>query len=215
MLSLKMMFWRVNILVYTIYIAWNGGVYVKTDENADDMSVLEFLYTKYKRLMMREALLILRNKDDAEDAVQLACLKMLPHLKEINFKESGMICNFIKIVVRNAAIDTYRKKIYLNTKEDFIDSLSEHKLDEYGSISDLVIEKESIKRIDEAINKLPDKYREIILLEKVMCYSREDTMKMLGESYETLKKRMTRAKSKLLEILKEEGLNDGREKLKW
>ena len=39
-------------------------------------------------------------------------------------------------------------------------------------------------------------------------------MKILNTNYETLKKRMTRAKTKLLEALKKEELNDGREDIR-
>ncbi len=34
-------------------------------------------------------------------------------------------------------------------------------------------------------------------------------MELLGENYETIKKRMTRAKTKLLDVLKREELNGG------
>ena len=184
------------------------------EENKDDLSVLEYLYVKYKNLMFREALYIVHDENDAEDIVQQACLKLIPYVKNIKYKEEGMTCNFIKVVVRNIARDSFRKSLYLNKKEDVFDHVSESDSDFYAGVTDSIIERENVKLIDEAINKLPDKYREIILLEKIYCYPREETMKMLGLSYEAAKKRMTRAKSMLLEILKKEGLNDGREKLR-
>ena len=81
-------------------------------------------------------------------------------------------------------------------------------------VSDIVIGKESVDRIAQEIKKLPEKYRDVLLLEKVFGYSRDDTMRLLNQNYETLKKRMTRAKTKLLDALRKEDLNDGRENIR-
>ena len=80
-------------------------------------------------------------------------------------------------------------------------------------VADIVISKETVNRIAEEIEKLPEKYRDVLILEKVFGYSREDTMKLLGANYEAIKKRMTRAKKKLLEALRREELDDGRQNI--
>lgn len=197
-------------------IRQGGGEVVVNTENRNRIGISKFerIYEKHKKVMYKEAYNVLQNSHDVEDAVQQACLRLLQCAERIKEDEVGMTCNFIKIVVRNVAKDLYRDKIYLNTKEDAIDMLADDwtRMCRIGVV-DLVIDKENVGRIVKAIDNLPEKCRDILLLEKVFGYSREETMILLGESYETLKKRMTRAKTKLLEALRKEDLDDGRENI--
>lgn len=179
-----------------------------------DLSKLERIYEKYKRIMYKEAYTILKDVDDTEDAVQQAFVRIVNCIDRIKEEEAGMTCNFLKIVVRNVAKDIYKKRLYLNTKEDTIDSLEEVLSSDCKEVTDIVIDKESVSRIAKEIENLPEIYRDVLLLEKVYGYSREDSMRILGANYETLKKRLTRAKTKLLEALRKEELNDGREDIR-
>ena len=178
--------------------------------NETNYARLERIYEKYRAIMYREAYNILHDVNDAEDAVQQSFLKLINYMDRIKEEEAGMTCNFLKIVVRNIAIDIYKKRLYLNNREDAVDILDETTTGYSAEVSDLVIDRESVERISKQIEKLPEIYRDVLLLEKVYGYSREETIKILGTNYETIKKRMTRGKNKLLEALKKEGLNNGR-----
>lgn len=181
--------------------------------NEDSFSKIERIYEKYKNLMYKEAFAILRDSHDTEDAVQQAFLKLIRCADKVKDDDPRMTCNFLKIVVRNVSIDLYKKRIYLNNAEDAIDLVEDNATDFGMDVDDIVISQETICRIAKEIEKLPDKYRDVLLLIKVHGYSKEETMEILNISYETLKKRMTRAKKKLLATLKEEGLNDGRQSI--
>lgn len=179
----------------------------------NDCAKLERIYEKYKNIMYKEAYSVLRDPHDSEDAVQQAVLRIIRCIDRIREDEPGMTCNFLKIIVRNVAKDLYNKRLYLNSNEDTIDVLEDSAAVSM-EVSDIVIGKESVDRIAQEIKKLPEKYRDVLLLEKVFGYSREDTMRLLNQNYETLKKRMTRAKTKLLDALRKEDLNDGRENIR-
>lgn len=180
----------------------------------DNLSKLERIYEKYRVIMYREAYNILHDANDAEDAMQQSFLKLIKYLDKIKEEEVGMTCNFLKIVVRNISIDIYKKRLYLNTKEDAIDMVDDFTTGRTNEVSDLVIDKESVRIISDEIKRLPEIYRDVLLLEKVYGYSREETIRILGSNYETLKKRLTRAKTKLLDALRKEGLTDGKENLR-
>lgn len=169
------------------------------------------LYEKYRYVMQREAYNILYDSIEAEDAVHQAFVKISKCLDRINEDEPAMTCNFMKVVARNVAKDIYKKKIYLNTDQDAAEIVADLKTKGTHGVSQLVISKDCTERIVKAILSLPDIYRDVLLLEKVYGYSREQSMQILNTNYETLKKRLTRAKAKLLEVLREEGLDDGRE----
>ena len=179
----------------------------------ESISKMERLYATYKTAMYKEALLILRDPNDAEDVIQQSFMKLIPYTDNITEDKPGMTCNFLKMVVRNLSRDFLRKRMYLNSNEDSIDTLE----DDHNFLTrctiDVVIERESIDRISKAIENLPPKLRDVVLLEKVFGYSRKETIKLLNSNYETLKKRMTRAKTQLLKNLTEEDLNGGRKNI--
>lgn len=172
---------------------------------------LERLYYKYRLVMLSEAYNILFDSIEAEDAVQQAFVKISYCVDRIQEDNPAMTCNFLKVVARNVAKDLYRKKMYVGSEEDVATRAEDLNLSRPAETSHVVIHKDSFNKIVEAIKSLPDIYRDVLLIEKVYGYSREESMKILNANYETLKKRLTRAKAKLIEVLKEEGLDDGRE----
>ena len=171
---------------------------------------LERLYNKYRYVMQREAYNILFDSSEAEDAVQQSFLKISKCLDRIREDNPAMVCNFLKVVTRNVAKDIYKKKMYLNTDEDATEYIDDSKVHYENNVSTLVISKDSTERIMKAIMDLPEIYRDVLLIEKVHGFKREESIKILNSNYETLKKRLTRAKEKLFYVLKEEGLDDGR-----
>lgn len=197
--------------VEKIDILWDGGIVVIKPNSGKDLSKIERIYEKYKNLMYKESYGILHDPHDTEDAIQQAFLRLIRVVDRIKDDDHAMLCNFLKIVVRNVSKDLYNKRIYLNNTEDTIDVLEDSALNVNVEVTDIVISRESVARIAREIENLPDKYREVLLLEKVFGYSREETMVLLNQNYETLKKRMTRGKKKLLEALRKEELDDGRQ----
>lgn len=178
-----------------------------------DLEKLESLYKVYSRCMYNAAYSVLHNHHDAEDVIQQSFLKLISYVDKIEIEEKGMTCNFLKIVARNTAMDYQKKRIYLNNREDYIDDIVDDSHLLTKSPDDIVVAKESLQRISDEINKLPEIYRQIIVSERIFGISREESEGLFNANYETLKKRLTRGKEKLLEALKREGLNDGRENI--
>ena len=178
--------------------------------SSEEADKLERLYNKYRYVMQREAYNILYDTGDAEDAVQQAFLKITKCLDRIQEDQPAMTCNFLKVVTRNVAKDMCKKKLYLNTEEDAANLIDDSKVHRSRGVATLVVSKDATERIVKAILSLPDIYRDVLLLEKVYGVSRERSMEILNANYETVKKRLTRAKAKLLEVLREEELDDGR-----
>lgn len=179
--------------------------------SSEEAAKLARLYEKYRYAMQREAYHILYDTGEAEDAVQQAFVKIAVCLDRIQEDNPAMTCNFLKVVTRNIAKDMYKKKLYLNTEDDASELVDDALIHKTRGVSQMVISKDSTERIVKAILNLPDIYRDVLLLEKVYGIPREQSMKILNTNYETLKKRLTRAKAKLLEVLREEELDDGRE----
>ncbi len=117
--------------------------------------------------MFHEANRVLHNSFDAEDAVQYAFVKLTKCADRIDDTLPSMTCNFLKVVARNAAIDVYKRKLYLNTYENSCDIYENELIERDVEIADIVIDKFSAERIIEKIKCLPNNYRDIIILEKI------------------------------------------------
>lgn len=60
----------------------------------ESISKMERLYATYKTAMYKEALLILRDPNDAEDVIQQSFMKLIPYTENITEDKPGMTCNF-------------------------------------------------------------------------------------------------------------------------
>ena len=176
-----------------------------TIENSTVRLKAERLYTQYRYLMFSEANKILNDSYLAEDAVQQAFEKIIKNIEKIDEKNVPSTRNYLVIICRNVSINMYHNKQYLNNNSDNIDELEIESRE--LSPEALTIDKIGVERISEAIKNLPDIYRDVLLLKHNYDYSREQIAKELNISFETVKKRLQRAKSLLAKSLMKEGNN--------
>ena len=71
---------------------------------------MERLYREYRTPMFRIALAILRDEGLAEDAVQQSFLKIFQNFEKIDRTDCNKTRSFIVILVKNTAIDLYRRR---------------------------------------------------------------------------------------------------------
>ncbi len=187
-----------------IKVVLDGGIIV--NELKRDFSKLERIYEKYKGIIFKEAWAILHNENDVEDAVQKTFENLTKCCDRIEDVDSPRTCGFIKIVARNAAIDIRKEKVNIVNMETSIEFLEDIGSAECADSLEILIQKESVRIVIEAIKKLLEKLRDVVILEKVLGYTRAETMQLLGEKNETLKKRLTRARNKLLDKLRKDDL---------
>ena len=177
-----------------------------TKEVAD---MLREMYKNHRDVMFAEAKEILGDYALAEDAVQQAFLKLIKKFENFQTGDFEITRSFLRIVVKNVAIDMYNSRNKNGSNCEYID---EFKNDEVCTCSltktpcDEVIEKESNNRIYEIIRKLPQKYRDVLILEKIYGYSQREIAEILNISYDAVKKRMERAKKKVKDGLRKEEL---------
>lgn len=183
----------------------------RNDEDSTSRKI-ERLYDKYKALMFREANIILNDACLAEDAVHQSFIKIMNNLDKIDENAERRTRNFLVIICRHAALDLYKKRLYLNRNPDnsnfeFEDEEEEIQID-YAEPSQIIIDKETVARVSKEIDKLPPIYKDVLLLEKLHNNTKEEIAELLGIKYETVRKRSLRARKMLAEALeREEDLN--------
>lgn len=139
---------------------------------------------------------MVKDKAIAEDIVQHVWIKVWEKRQSINPELSFK--PYLYTAVRNQALKYIR-----DTKNKFaplesIDSLAD------GTFlqDDQMHDKETLKLVNEAIEHLPDKCREIFMLNRFEELSYKEITEVLNISINTVKTQMTRALSSLRKTLK-------------
>ena len=153
----------------------------------------ERLYNAYGRLMYKTAFDILGDSHLSEDAVHESFVRIIKNIDRIDEENTERTKSFLVIISRNVSLDMLRKRKKETETEDIPDPSP--------GIDEIVINRDTLKRTAEAIRALDPKYRDVLLAVRVHNLSRRETAEMFGISEETVKKRLTRAKEKLKEVI--------------
>ena len=155
-------------------------------------SQFEILYSKYSNLLYRIALSQLGNKEDAEDAVQDAFIKMLSSSFKFS-SDSEEKAWSVKVLV-NGCRDILRKR-----RVRFAVPLDE--------LVDVPSPSEESHRLFEAISNLSEKHRIPVILHYLEDFSIEEISKALSLSVSGVKMRLLRGREELLSLLGKGNMN--------
>jgi RNA polymerase sigma-70 factor, ECF subfamily len=164
---------------------------------AGDLRAFESLVRAYQADVWRFAYHLTRNPTAAEDVAQEAFLRAYRGIG--SYRGSSRFSSWLLRIVRNCAIDAYRK-----TRRETVSSDPE---DHTGrGDPPAVVEppaSEERARINDAIRRLPMSLREPFVVIEVMGFSYGEASTILGTRIGTIKSRMHRARAALMEELTE------------
>ncbi len=129
---------------------------------------------------------------DADDVLQEVFLKVLQNQEKI--LASVDLKSYLYGMVRNAIVDHYRKQKRAGISQ--VDTVTFSV--EEGEVLNQTIANCCLKPF---VHKLPDKYRQALLLTEFEGLSQKDLAARLGISYSGAKSRVQRGKEKLKELL--------------
>jgi len=153
------------------------------------------VYKLYAKAMYNAAYRILNNSAEAEDIIQESFLKAFQKIN--SFSGDVSFGAWLKKIVINASLDELRRK-----------KLEFENIDEanFTDFEDETIEEKSIefeiKKVRDAIMLLPNGYRIVLSLYLLEGYDHDEIAEITGISASTSRSQLTRAKKKLLEIIK-------------
>ena len=124
------------------------------------------------------------HRETAQDLTQEVFLRVLLHLEK--YRHYGKFENYLYVIARNLCRDYYRKR-YVLSLEDL--ELQEEERGFIRTEEQLVIE--------QALKKLPEQEREIILLRFYQDLKIKDIAKILGLKLSTVKYHLKRAQERL------------------
>jgi len=172
-----------------------------TFPNEYEKSKFEYIYNKYKKLLLYKANGILNDYSLAEDAVSEAFLRVYKNLHKIDDPDSGQTVSFLTVIVKNTAINI------LNKNKNIFDSdfdMHESDLQSDFNIEEYVVSETVTEGMLKVVDKLKDELKDCFLLMYANNLSYKEIGKILNISEANVTVRIHRAKKKIIELLREE-----------
>lgn len=170
-----------------------------------DLSAFEELVRRYDRKLLRIALNVAHNREDAQDAVQEAFLKAFQHLDR--FREDSLFSTWLIRITLNQALLKLRKsskKREVSLDEDFQaegDVLPMEVTDWAPNPEQLYSVSELREILIKALQELRPSLRTVFVLRDIEGLTTDQTTEILHLSHSAVKARLFRARLQLREYL--------------
>lgn len=188
---------------------------------AGKIDEFEEIVNRYKDKAMTLAMRILKNSEDAEDALQEAFIKTFRAIADKQFEERSKFSTYFYRIVYNTAIDFYKKH---KAKTYNLINIDDNRKNDEGEVTDIAAFEMKIdtdnyymsgvfetdrstldNQMQEVVNRyleeIPEKYSTILTLFYINDLSHDEIAETLKLPLGTVKNRIFRAKDKLKEVL--------------
>ena len=163
---------------------------------AGDRDALITLLREIESHVYRTAFYILNNEQDALDASQEALLRI--YTKINSYEEKALFKTWVQRIVTNICIDKFRKaKPTVSIDEHEMTFTAEHNVEQEILIGYLA------RDIREAIEKLPEHHRSVVVLRYLQDFSYHEIAESLNLPLNTVKSYLFRARQQLQSLLQE------------
>ena len=165
----------------------------------------EKLIDAHQQKIYNISLRMLGNEHDAFDASQDTLLKAFKYLN--NFKENSSFSTWLYKIAVNTCLDHIQKSkrvniTSLNQTVDLKDNETEIQYEDLNqNVEKDVLRNERERALYEALNQLPEKQREMIILRDIEGFSYEDIASIKNLNIGTVKSKISRARLSLKELL--------------
>lgn len=166
-----------------------------------DGRAFEELIAPQEKRMYAVALRMCGNRDDAQDCLQDAMLRVFRALP--NFKGESAFSTWAYRITVNACLDAIRRRKSKpnSSLDDLLDEGYSPQADESETPEEQLLARERKRTVMEAIEELPEDMRSAVVLRDVDGFSYEDIAKMLEINVGTVKSRISRARERLRQKL--------------
>lgn len=162
-----------------------------------DVHFQKLLYEKYARKMMGVCMRYCNSRQEAEDVLQDAFIKIFDKIRY--FEKKGSLEGWIRRIMVNSALKSNDKRVF-KFEPGSLDYVQEPTI---GSKAISNMETESLLRI---IQELPDGYKAVFNMYAIEGYSHKEIAEELGISEVTSRTQYSRAKQYLVKLLSKYGI---------
>lgn len=171
------------------------------EEAAHISETFERLVRDHERAVYNHAYRMLGNEYDAFDISQEAFLSAYSNFSK--FKNNSSFSTWIYRIVHNLCLDELRKRKSSKKTVTLNDDYLKNTLTDGSSPVQAAENAESAQMIQNAINNLPAKMKEVIVFRDIDGLSYDEISKILRCSAGTVKSRINRARNKLKKLLEQ------------
>ena len=174
-------------------------------ENESDREFVERLYAANYAVMFQKALSILKNPQRAEDAVEAVMLKLIDRIELLRGCNRASLRSYLLTCVKNEALGQLRKDKKLYSFEDVEDRL--RAIPDGGAPLDAgLIWREQVRSLVRALKRLPERDCMALRMKYYERLSDQEIGAVLGIGSSGVRALIIRARKKVCEILREEGM---------
>ena len=161
------------------------------------------LVKRYRSKIFAYLFRLVGNRDEVEDLLQNVFVKVYSNIKRVDTQKK--FSSWIYRIAHNEAVNYLKKRSRRHTIS--IDDVQSSKdkleiMDMSKSPIDAWIGKELKNEMQEALEKLSPKYKEVLMLRYFLDKSYEEMSEILGRPVNTVGTLLNRAKKKLMEVMK-------------
>ena len=164
---------------------------------AGDTAAFELLMRRHNQRVFRATRAVLRNDDEAEDAMQAAYLAAFTHLKD--FAGRSAFSTWLTRIAIHEAFAKLRKSKRTASLDD--ETLEEEEMAHDRSPEEAASDVELRGLLEEAVDSLPLAFRTVFVMRAVEDMSAVDVAGALGIPEETVRTRLHRARGLLRDRL--------------
>ena len=167
-----------------------------------DRNFVEEIYVTYEKKLYLISMHYLNNHQDAQDCVHDTVVLVIKHIDRFkDAKSSGYLDKLVAVVCRNCAINMLNANIRrVKHEREFVRYNQENgeyeefeKIDDNSYVEKIYISEQNCDILKGLINKLDDKYRDVVLL-KALGLSAKEIAEIMKISDVLVRKRYSRAK---------------------
>ena len=187
----------------------------KTDESLVEMfangnnQAFDILLDRHKDKVYNYILLIVRNREMAEDIFQETFMRAIMTIKQGRYMENGKFSAWICRIAHNQIIDAYRRerneKTVSNEEYEDMDLFNDAKLCE-ENIEDKMVREQVLKDVNNLMLHLPDEQREVVYMRYYQDLSFKEIADIMGVSINTALGRMRYAVMNMRRMAQEKDL---------
>lgn len=159
------------------------------------------IYKLYYKAMYNSAFRILNDRMEAEDVMQEAFLDAFRKIQQ--YDGTATFGAWLKRIVINKSIDVLKKTKNMESLESLEKVIIELEDEDYNEVISYKIDE-----IRKCMSELPNAYRVILSLYLLEGYDHEEISEIMDISYNASRTKFSRARQKLLLLLKESNLTN-------
>lgn len=181
-------------------------IILMTIENDDDREFMIKLYMDYQSLMRKQVLFLLKDTSLTDDMINETCIKLIENLDVLKQINCWALPTYIVFTVRSAVLDYMKSKRSKKIQE--VDETDREHADESINTEAEAIRQIEMSELASLINKLPDKYKDVLNFKYYLNMTNKEIASRLGIKPESVDMYLTRARKKVAELYRRKGKNE-------